>query len=159
MIEGDGLEQACEQLGAELSVDMYYLVPSEESRFEPLSVGVAVAEILVGAFAAGMLSGVTDRVAAAGASATTWLGDRLGALFAREAGEEVADPARAQEVHTLLAQVEERLDGASAGDRERVAEAVQTALADELARQSMPPSTADRVAIRVREITVEIASS
>jgi hypothetical protein len=93
---------AMRKVASSIRVDTAYFAPPGEDRFDPVSLGIALGGILIGAFAKGFTAQASKYAEDAGRATAVWLKERIDELF-REPEEQSVELARAALEEELMA--------------------------------------------------------
>lgn len=148
-------EVARSKVGFEVSVDIAYVQPPGERHFDPLTVAITFGGMLVLAFANGFVEAAKGQASEWGKETANWLGDRAKDLFRHETSqptESELDP----KALAVLAEYDKALMqfGAKSDQGRAFAETAEKALVEALQAQGFPPKQAEKLAGRVREMSL-----
>jgi hypothetical protein len=142
--DADQLTSAIERIGEALALDITYLRPPMDRRFDPISAAEGVGSVLIMAYCNAFLDGMRQLATDLGERTAAAFAERVKAFFAQPRAVETAELA---DVATA-ARAEAQHDGRLSSEVDGI---VEHALASYLKSRHLPDGTAREIAALVRQ--------
>ena len=144
------IEECLSEIAPRLGRDMPYFIPTSELHFDPISVGVALAALMVAAYIRGFLKEAENQAESAGSDTFIWLRRNIGKLFSREDHSSKDDGA--QELHNLTSEAVTKVAKMSEEEVTQAHDSMERCLADELQiAWSIPHNRAVKISVIVHD--------
>jgi hypothetical protein len=149
------IREAKTRIATVIGVDISYITPPDERRFEPITLGIALAGLLLYAFLKGMVEALGKKLGEA-------VGEALADAITSAVQKLIKSGPEEPDIETAVQELARAVSSLqiSAAQLKPFADAVQTAVEEGLVRQHIPRKKAQRIAqeVRVSALTLKPAS-
>jgi hypothetical protein len=150
----DRIDESLSIIAPRLGRDMPYFIPLDQLHFDPITVGITLASILLAAYLRGFLKQAEDQAENAGSETILWLRKRIRQLFSRQ---EASTKNDALELTTIVVEVATKAAEMPETQTAHAHDAMQRRLENELqVTWGIPPGRASKITIIVRDQAIRL---